>query len=196
MGRPKDLFKEDTEIKYAWYQIMDLVFTAPRYLKEYLISLFGVDPDREIIWINKSSPHLYETRWRPDFCFVYIRTKDAETLDFGLRANKIGHLVLGANATYQTFSKRQIDKLVESPFIQDLIGKNVIIVHGPLEDFYARVTGYSTELKKYILTVKLLLSEVQIPHHLNEFAETDKEIDNVQAILDQVSKVEEEENNG
>ena len=97
-----------------------------------------------------------------------------------LHKNKIGNIVKESDGSFLTFAKEDIDKIAESPYFPELIGKSVKITHGPLEDFYGKVVKYSNDLKKYILSVKLLVSEVQIPHHLNEFEVTDKDVDNIE----------------
>lgn len=177
----QDKDRDSQEGKYAWFQIDNLVFTAPKYLTEYMDAILGADDNREVIWINKSSPHMYATRWRPDFCYIYIPVNSADNFNAHLRFNKIGNLVVNTTGQFQQFTKAQIDKVSNSVYYPDLIGKHVRIIHGPLEDFYATVTGYSSKLHKYILTVKLLISEIQIPHHLHEFEVIDDshDVDNV-----------------
>ena len=179
---------EESEKKYAWFQIAELIFTAPHYLTEYMNSMLGPDPDRTYSWINNSSPHLYATRWRPDFCFVYIPESDADTFDANLRHDRIGHLQITPKGEFQRFSKQHVEKLNSSPYNHDLIGKNVKIIKGPLDEFYGKVVAYSEELKKYIISVRLLVTEVQYPHHLNEFQliEDSDETDNVNSLLKQL----------
>lgn len=180
----KDKSPEALAGKYAWYQIDNLIFTAIKYLTEYLDAILGADDQRDVVWINKTASHLYATRWRPDFCFVYISMSDVDSLNRHLRINKIGNIVVSASGQFQQFKKAHIDKLVNSPYDPEFIGKNVKIVHGPLEDFYGRVTGYSTDLHKYIISVKLLVSEVQVPHHIHEFQIIEEEGDNTKQVVE------------
>ena len=154
--------------KRAWFQIDNLIFTAPRYLREYLNSVLGKDDKREIVWINKTASHLYATRWRPDFCYVNILVNSVDTLNSSLRFNKIGNLVVTSTGKFLQVKKTQIDAVSSSPYYPEVLGKTVQIIHGPLEDFYGKIIAYSTELKKYIVSVKLLVSEVHIPHHFYE----------------------------
>lgn len=157
------------KIVYKWFQIQNIVFTAPKYLLEFFNSVLGHDDNRDVVWINKESPYLYETRWRPDFVFIKIPTKDADNFDAALRRNRIGSLTCTSDGKFQYYLEEHINKLVESPYIPDYIGKDVQMVRGPLEDFIGRVVGYSTEQRKYNIEVKLLLSTVVLPHHSNEF---------------------------
>ena len=169
MNLQEDFLIEEINDKYAWFQILDLAFTAPHYLKSFLHSYLGPDETRDIIWINKSSSHLYDTRWHPEFCFIYIPEREADNIDLALRQSKIGYLAMNHRNTFQKFTRDYINKLVKSPFYPDLIGKVVDIIHGPLEDFIGTVNSYSDNLSKYILRVQLLVSYVDYPHHLNEF---------------------------
>ena len=164
--------EEQESVKYSWYQIIDLCFTAQHYLESYLYSVLGPDDNRDIIWINKTSSHLYATRWHPDFCFIFIPDKDADMLDMSMRKAvpvKIGYLAMNNKKQLQKFSRDYIDSLVVSPFYEELLDTDVFIIHGPLEDFYGKVDSYSNDLNKYILKVQLLVSFVLYPHHITDF---------------------------
>lgn len=158
-----------SDIKYNWFQIQDMAFTAPHYLKEFLNNVLGDDPVRDFVWINHQSPHLYETRWRPDFVFVYVQEEQIEFLELSLIKNKLGTISLTPRKKFQVFNKKEIDKLQYSTFVPEFIGRKIKFIKGPLEDFYGVIIGFSKESRKYKINIKLLLSDVVFESNTSDF---------------------------
>lgn len=156
------------EDKYSWYQVDNLIFTSADYMRQFMNSILSSDRNRDIIWINDASPFLYKTRWRPDFCFIYVRDSDIESLDLSLIKTKAG-LITQSKRGYMTYKMSFIQSLITSNFYAELIGKEVKILRGPLEDFYGRVLKFDDSSKKYVVSVKLLASVIEKDFNISDF---------------------------
>ena len=56
-----------------------------------------------------------------------------------------------------------------SKFYEDMIGQEVKIIRGSLEDFYGKVVGFNESSMKYEVVIRLLASEIKKEFNLTDF---------------------------